>query len=602
MKPPVTRNESGGAILVALAIFTTLSVCILMSLMLTQTVGRNVQRSNTMQTATEIGDGALELAFSSWRNICRLKPNQALATDSFDTEIPLPTAANFPLVPNFSATYGASAAATISNFRVAAVDPEMNPLASISTPPPAATGQNPGSTSYFYVASADVSLPVVSGNPLVVKVRRVFQKEIISPWNWAIFFHDDLEMHPGPPFTVTGWVHTNGTLYTGHDSLTFASKASYSQDWNIGFMPGDSQHPQAPTSPNWPSNLPPSQKTSQQPFGLDPSKSLDATDANPNNDSYHEYLERSVSGYSDPLIDPITGQSMRFYDQAGAKILIDASNVVTIKNAAGTTVTASSKGSDLALYTAISGAVSTNTVIQDNREQASVRLANLDVGAITTAINSAKLTNFNGIIYISDTSANQKGVGAKRGIRLKNGAALPKGGLTIASDNPVYIQGDYNTGSTSSAQPPSNSGDPKTPQVSGYARQPSAVMADAVMILSNAWSDSNSSSGLSGRVATNTTVNTAIMSGNVPSGNGNYSGGAENFPRFMEDWSGGVTFTYYGSMVQMYQSQQAIGKWGQDNVYSPPTRNWYFDTGFYTAPPPGTLKLINYNKHRWYLE
>ena len=50
--------------------------------------------------------------------------------------------------------------------------------------------------------------------------------------------------------------------------------------------------------------------------------------------------------------------------------------------------------------------------------------------------------------------------------------------------------------------------------------------------------------------ATNTTVNAGIISGIVPSGSGYYSGGVENFPRFLEDWSG-KTFTYYGSMLEL---------------------------------------------------
>ena len=57
----------------------------------------------------------------------------------------------------------------------------------------------------------------------------------------------------------------------------------------------------------------------------------------------------------------------------------------------------------------------------------------------------------------------------------------------MASANPVYIQGDYNTGG---GNPPSNSGDYSKPQVTGYTRQPCAVVADAVNILSNAWVDS----------------------------------------------------------------------------------------------------------------
>ena len=60
---------------------------------------------------------------------------------------------------------------------------------------------------------------------------------------------------------------------------------------------------------------------------------------------------------------------------------------------------------------------------------------------------------------------------------------------------------------------------------------------------------------LSARVASKTTVNAAIVAGIVPSsavgGDGTYSGGAENFPRFLEIWGEDTTFTYYGSMIQL---------------------------------------------------
>jgi hypothetical protein len=124
------------------------------------------------------------------------------------------------------------------------------------------------------------------------------------------------------------------------------------------------------------------------------------------------------------------------------------------------------------------------------------------------------------------------------------------------------------------------------------------VIADAVNILSNAWSDSNASAALGSRIAGNTTVNTAIVSGIIQTGGGNYSGGVENFPRFLEDWTN-KTFTYYGSMVELFQSKQSVGIWGKANVYGAPVRQWYFDKGFYTNSPPGSLMLYSYIKGRW---
>jgi hypothetical protein len=241
--------------------------------------------------------------------------------------------------------------------------------------------------------------------------------------------------------------------------------------------------------------------------------------------------------------------------------------------------------------------------IQDNREGAEVRLITVDMAKVNTAMQPGGLLNgkLNGVIYASDGTATGA---SRRGVRLKNGGTMPPGGLTMVSDNPIYIQGDYNTGSNGAVQPDSNrsGGDPTKNTVPGYQKQSSAVVADAVMVLSNAWNDANSYKAVDQRQASPTTINAAIVSGIVPTGEygTNYSGGAENFPRFMEKWGSGTTFTYYGSMVELYKSQQNTGAWGKNNVYDPPKRKWYFDRQFYTDPPPGTLSLIKFKKSRWY--
>src|SRR5207244_1680901 len=111
---------------------------------------------------------------------------------------------------------------------------------------------------------------------------------------------------------------------------------------------------------------------------------------------------------------------------------------------AGSPCTSASSGKKLALYQVVTAALSTNGSIQDNREQATVRTATLDIGALSSAIAAnTNLSTFNGIVYIADTSASTS---AKRGIKLTNGGVISQDvGLTISSANPVYVQGDYNT-------------------------------------------------------------------------------------------------------------------------------------------------------------
>lgn len=588
---------------ITLIVITVISAAMAGALSLTGGVSRNVSRTNTYRSAVEIGDGVVEHLFAHWREKCRPNPNQHYKGSDFST-LPQPTAAMFPSLEGFTSSRTSDPDATVSNVRIRALDPTWQPVDDSAAVPPA-YGMSLGTVSYFYLASADVRLRNLFGPATQVKLRRVLEKQIMSPWNYAIFYTDRLEIHPGPQFNVTGWVHTNERLYTGHDTLTFESKVTYGEDWYVGFAPGDGSHTsETPKTPHYASNLPPALEQAQQPFGLDSTRIFSTADTNPNNDSYRELVEQPTSGFTDPIADA------RYYNQADVKLLVsnDANGnpVLTIKDHSGTTVTAASTGYSRDLYDTFTNAVVLGNKIQDNREGKEVRLVTLDMGVVNTALRpGGKLYNkgFQGVIYTSDTSATSS---ARRGVRLKNGGVMPPGGLTVATDNPCYIQGDYNTGTTGSTKPNSNlsNGDPTQNTVSGYTKQSCAVVADAVMILSNAWTDAGSYNSVGSRVATPTTVNTAIVAGIVPTGTvgTNYSGGAENFPRFMETWGDTTNFTYWGSMVQLFASKQNTGIWGKSNVYVPPRRKWYFDRQFYSDPPPGTLSLVSYKKGRWFVE
>ena len=91
------------------------------------------------------------------------------------------------------------------------------------------------------------------------------------------------------------------------------------------------------------------------------------------------------------------------------------------------------------------------------------------------------------------------------------------------------------------------------------------------------------------------------MTGVVPSNGTYYSGGGENYPRLLENWSG-VNLYYNGSMVEMFTSQIGNAPWpGTGTVYNPPTRDWAFDTNF-TNPsglPPLTPRVISITRSSW---
>ncbi len=204
----------------------------------------------------------------------------------------------------------------------------------------------------------------------------------------------------------------------------------------------------------------------------------------------------------------------------------------------------------------------------------------------------------------------------RRAVRLINGQRLPgrydaanslnTRGFTVASENGVYVLGNYNaTGiSTVGSPTPSTSYNPQNT----VDHIPASIVADAIVILSNNWSDSRSFRypfALSSRTATETTVRFAMLAGdarssyeNSPNQGGSdprLTGGVHNFKRFLENWSG-VRLNYAGSLINLFNSRNNNGAFKCcSKVYSPPTRNWVFDATFLdpTRLPPGTPMFQN---------
>jgi hypothetical protein len=190
----------------------------------------------------------------------------------------------------------------------------------------------------------------------------------------------------------------------------------------------------------------------------------------------------------------------------------------------------------------------------------------------------------------------------RHAVKLTNGNLLNLGncpgnvpcGLTIASENPVYIQGDYNANSANGGF-----GDPSVA---------TSVLSDAVTMLSNQWTDINSFSSpyaQNGRPAGTSFYRTAIVAGKglgfpwiagTTTDTGS-DGGVHNYLRYLESWNN-QTLNYRGSMASLFYDRQAVGYFKCCNtVYSPPTRAYAFDTNFLTPAllPPRTPMFRDVN-------
>ena len=176
----------------------------------------------------------------------------------------------------------------------------------------------------------------------------------------------------------------------------------------------------------------------------------------------------------------------------------------------------------------------------------------------------------------------------RRALKLVNGGLtrVPMPGFTLVSENPVYVQGDFNAYDPMGFIEPSSN---------------ASIIADAVTLLSSSWTDLRSLTSPHdpvARPASTSWYRVAIISGKgraFPRPTGalddfGTDGGTHNFLRMLERWSG-ETLNYRGSMVTFFDNRQALGTYKCcANVYGAPTRAFGFETNFLDPArlPPAT--------------
>jgi hypothetical protein len=458
----------------------------------------------------------------------------------------------------------------------------------------------------------------VSGpNGTRANLTQTFHYVGIPLFQFAVFYGKgvDLEISPGANMTLNGKVFANSNIYLSPQGSTLQMDSLVATAGNIyralkrnGSPPteGFGSNPQIKdasgtyqtlnfdhvANQNFSATWTPSQwqAAAQSLFGgtvkdstmgvqqiIPPIPQLFYNPANPDQVA-HQMIELPNGADSTDLA------AAKLYAQAGLRIVDGAA---TDQNGYGVSLPVG---------------VITTTTFYDQREANYMQVTNVDISQLPASWFSSSGVLNNGVLYVASSSAGPSAPCAPgtRGpvnpcpaVRLVNGGTLPVNasnpkGLTVASQNPVYIQGDYNTAMNGPG---------------GTTHPPAAVLADAVTVLSNNWSDANAlnnTSVLSSRPATPTTVNAAIATGpsnESTSGAGN--GQLENDIRLLENWSG-QTFTYKGSIVNLWHSMQVAAPWQNTGVYyNAPIRNWSYDSLFNTNPPPGTPRGVVMTRGQW---
>ena len=401
---------------------------------------------------------------------------------------------------------------------------------------------------------------------------------------WAIFYNGLLEFSTCADMTVNGRVHANAPIYVGTSaSLRFNNSVT-----TVGTLTAPARNGQGPWTLGGSANTTfygsPTYKTNVTSVTL----SINMTNT-------HSMIDMPPVG---EVATSSQGQQ-RLYNQAQVLLLVSnsaASVPVTVR--IQQSFNGQVPGADSAPivltnnFSTISNSlpfVTLTNIFRDQREGKTNITTQIDIGKYATwlSTNSDIASKFPAgsgtyptILFVADNrtaNANQLTV-----VRLTNGIAPPKNGnlgFSLATPNPLYVWGNYNQ---------TNNGNLSTSNTAS-GTVPSALMSDALTVLSSNWKDNlsltntYSVSSSSWNAASATTVNAAIITGIVPStgsGSTQFSGGVHNLPRLLEDW-GSSTLWLNTSIVNLFTSTRATSMFQTPGVYyNAPSRRFSFDLNF----------------------
>jgi len=422
------------------------------------------------------------------------------------------------------------------------------------------------------------------GYDVAAAVQQDFQLASIPIYQFEAFSSLDLEINPGKLMKITGKVHGNADMYLAPAvGLEFVDAIETTGQIYEDRKADDPLYGSAKVAPVYDNTHLSKANSLVLPIGTNnaPSEVVKVLDPPP-------ALESPLS--------PVGSQ--RYYNRVDLIVTVSPAGSVSLKSGRWNNLQLISP--DVTNAPPTYSFIKTNATFFDYREGKFTITTDFDVAAfskwLTNAgalLNGVALTNMGhnlNSIYIDD----QRSVAGKLTVaRVNNGVQLPPDGLTVATHLPLYVKGSFNA-------PDLTPGSTNT-----TLTRPASLVGDAISILSANWTDSAVTNSLAGRIAADTTINAAFLAGIVQTtnilGTKHYSGGLENFPRFLEDWTG-KTFTYNGSMVLMFPSRYATSFWQSTGIYyNAPTRQWAFDQNFRTQAllPPVTPQVRKLLRGQW---
>jgi type II secretory pathway pseudopilin PulG len=445
--------------------------------------------------------------------------------------------------------------------------------------------QNQFGTEYHYVV---YSQALNTNGATEASLEMHFKSRTLPLFQWAAFYDKDLELLPTPGLVFNGPLATNADMYLGTSGTTLDITGQVTSAHALYIGRKDSNTCLTGTvranNPDVMTALPAcsSGRRSLAPADVVPWGGMVGVNVDP------------VSVPGPEILDRVNGAP--YWTRADLRIVLNVNGgtpVIEVRNADD------SVNNGLTNHLSFCGSATTSTSFYDNREGAATRMLDLDVQSlltcnklpqlVTTPLTSGGTASL--VFYLGVDGPGSTGI-SHYGVRLKNASELTTtlptsnttlNGLTVASDQPVYIQGNYNVTN----------------------KKPAAVMGDVINVLSNSWTDAKSTLALTSRTPTATTINAALFAGTDTTGgaegtagqsSGGYNGGVENYIRLHENWNGAVTLTYRGSFVSLFRPRRVAGAWAVGSpYYTAPIRDWDYDNSLFEDPtllPPMTPNLV----------
>ena len=331
----------------------------------------------------------------------------------------------------------------------------------------AVTGNFSGLTAYcqkYTLTSAALKTNTTARAAVVYDV----EDQLIPLFQFGIFYHNDLEMLPGANMTFSG-----GRIHSNHD-IYMSTSATLTVN-SIVTTAGDILHKRKNTGVTEAGAV-----QIRDAAGAYHNLTLDSeTDPSWQANALADWNGRvksevhGIQSINLPLpegsqpIDTLGTGSGSLYEKSGLRII---DGVAKDKN--GNTIDLTAGGnfdqSDIERYRPLF------TTEERQRGWGSCRWISTYLRNNTVAmaaLNDPPAGGEAGILYVSSTSAYL----TNPAVRLVNGGTLPllpdgRRGLSVTTNNPLYVKGDYNTYSGGGA---------------------AGIYADAVTVLSNSWSDAN---------------------------------------------------------------------------------------------------------------